>query len=91
MLDKSRNFIKLKGGKEKLPGMPGRERSAAEQIVFQDGGPIAMLVQDAENMHRGVGIVYLKKGNVGRKQQKTEIQKRKLREMIVCRLHPVMA
>ena len=26
-----------------------------------------------------------------RKQQKTEIQKRKLREMIVCRLHPVMA
>ena len=24
------------------------------------------------------------------KQQKTEIQKRKLREMIVCRLHPVM-
>ena len=25
------------------------------------------------------------------KQQKTEIQKRKLREMIVCRLHPVMA
>ena len=25
------------------------------------------------------------------KQQKTEIQKRKRREMIVCRLHPVMA
>ena len=26
-----------------------------------------------------------------RKQQKTEIQKRKRREVIVCRLHPVMA
>ena len=50
-----------------------------------------LLRSDGQRSKQGAGTGLYRKPKGKRKQQKTEIQKRKLREMIVCRLHPVMA
>ena len=50
-----------------------------------------LLCSDGQRSKQGAGTGLYRNPKGKRKQQKTEIQKRKRREMIVCRLHPVMA
>ena len=50
-----------------------------------------LLCSDGQRSKQGAGTGLYRKPKGKRKQQKTEIQKRKLRKIIVCRLHPVMA
>ena len=55
MLDKSANFIKLKISKQKLPGIRG-ENSGGDVICVQDSPPIAVTVEEAENVD-GLGRI----------------------------------
>ena len=53
VLDNRINFIKLKIN-EKTPRFPGERGSAAKQVIFQDGSPIAFAIEEPKN-HNSVG------------------------------------
>ena len=74
-------------GKADVPCSSGIKTGTAGRSFVES----ILLCSDGQRSKQGAGTGLYRKPKGKRKQQKTEIQKRKLREMIVCRLHPVMA